>query len=144
MKEKPFKIILPKDPYQIGQTKDGQPIWVDPKDFIQTPDEKVEQKDNMASARVQQQILQIARQVLDTAQLFIKTTLDQIIPESIDNAVAFSEWEKVNGLQIIQDGLTTIIKVKGKVVRTMHANVEKRFAIQVAKKVMELCHISPI
>lgn len=144
MKEKPIKIILPKDPYQIGQTKDGQPIWVDPKDFIQTPDEKQEQKDNIASARLQQQILQIAKQVIDTAQLFIKSTLDQIVPESIGNTAAFSEWESTNGLQIIQDGLTTVIKVKGKVARIMHANVDKRFASQVAKKVMELCRISQI
>lgn len=43
-------IKYPKDPIEIGKTVvDGnfQPVWVDPKDLIPTPDQKAEQAENM-------------------------------------------------------------------------------------------------
>jgi hypothetical protein len=139
MKEKPVKIILPKDPYQIGQTKDGQPIWVDPKDFIQTPDEKLEQKDKMVSARFQTAVLKLAQEVIENSGRFLMATLENIVPESVfESGKSLTGWIDENGFEVIQDGLTTIIKCKGKVIRTMNANIEHQYAEAVSKRVMQL------
>ena len=45
--------IVPKDPVKIGQTKDGQPVWMEPKDLIPTKDEEQELKSNILTGREQ-------------------------------------------------------------------------------------------
>lgn len=140
MKDDRVKIILPKDPYQIGVTPKGEMVWVDPKDFIPTPDEKLEQKDNMLKARFDANMEKIVDAVLRNAEAFTATTVLQTAGP--DGMAAFergledsAEWTRMAGYSAIQDGLKTIVRVKDRVIRELNADVDIRFREAVVKRI---------
>lgn len=143
MKDDRTKIILPSEPYQIGTTADGKPIWTDPKDLIPTPDEKLEQRHNMDASRFDGNVDKIVAVILVNAQRFVAETVIQTADENglrllhnTDQKGAV-EWFVKAGYSAIQDGLTTVVKVKGKVIRSMTASVDARFRDAVAKRIIQ-------
>lgn len=149
MTEPVSRIILPKDPFQIGVTPTGEPVWVDPKDLITTPDEKLELKSNMSAAKRAGVVDQMARVVLENATSFMNETFVNTAHEHGVNLLLYAvngetnpeevlKWAQKAGYSMIQDGLTSVIKVKDRVIRQMTAEVDSRFALEVSKRVMEM------
>ena len=142
MKDDRIKIFVPKEPYQIGQTSTGEPIWIDPKDSIQTPDEKLEQKQNMVDSRFDGNVEKIADVVIENAQNFLFETVIKTIPKSLvelleSDSKSFFKWFKKSDYHVIQDGLTTVVKHNGKILRSMTADVDVRFREAVIARVMQ-------
>ena len=144
MSEKPVKIILPKDPVQIGKTPDGKPVWVDPKDMMPTEDEKLQLKENLLNAHEKAAIHKLTQVVLANAARFVQDTFYHIAPRDVvatheDGEMGkVAEWARSVGYEVIQDGLLTVVKVKGKVIRTLAANVGKDCADLVERRVRKM------
>lgn len=142
MKDDRLKIHTPKEPYQIGQTADGQPIWVDPKDLINTPDENLELKDNLNKSQFDGNVEKITAVVIENAHRFISETVlntaDSVgVKLFMDMSPGFDEWMNKAGYNVRQDGLTTVVRLKDRVIRSMTADVDMRFRDAVAARVME-------
>lgn len=143
MKDDRVKIRLPSEPFQIGTTADGKPIWTDPKDMIQSPDEKLEQRHNMNQNRFDGNVEKIVDVVLRNAQAFVAETVIKtadstgirLFSESSEKPI--EQWMNKAGYRAIQDGLTTVVKVKDRVIRTMTADVDVRFRAAVIKRIMQ-------
>lgn len=140
MKDDRTKIILPKDPYQIGWTPKGEVVWVDPVQFIPTPDEKLEQRDNMLKARFDANVEKIVDAVLNNAASFVAATVLQTAgPDGFKafnvGLEASDEWTRMAGYSAIQDGLKTIVRVKDRVIRELNADVDVRFREAVVKRI---------
>lgn len=140
--------INPKDPFQIGKTPDGKPIWFDPASIQETPTDKLIRADNISKTKREATIQKLAVAVLENAAAFVNETfintaaaqgvnlLVKSADEGDPNLIA--EWAIKAGYSFKQDGLTTVILVKDKAVRQMTANVDPRFALDVAKRVMRI------
>ena len=142
MKDDRLKIYTPTEPYQIGQTSTGEPIWVDPKDLINTPDENLELKDNLGKSQFDGNVEKISAVVVENAHRFISETVlntdDQVgIQLFMDTSPEFEQWMEKAGYNVKQDGLTTVIRLKDRVIRSMTAAVDIRFRKAVAARVME-------
>jgi len=144
MAEKPVKILLPKERFQIGKTPDGQPVWVEPKELVPTEDEKCELKQNLLNSRERGAIQKLAQAVLLNAARFVQDTFYHIAPNEV---IALHESNEMRGVaawassvryEVIQDGLVTVIKVKGKQIRHLHASVSPSCADLVEKRVREM------
>ncbi len=144
MSDKPVKINVPKDPVQIGATADGQPIWFEPKDLIPTPDEDLERWDKTLDARQRNMIDQAARLVLDNSCRFLEVTILETAKPSVRLRILQAPKEKMDivilgaGYAVVQDGLKTVVKFKGKVLREMTANISLRYREHVAKRVNQI------
>jgi len=144
MSDKPVKIILPKDPVQIGKTIDGQPIWVDPKDMVPTEDEKLQIRENLLSSHEHAAVDKLAAQVVLNAARFVQETFYRIAPREVvaaheDGQMGkVSEWVRSAQYEVIQDGLRTVIKVRGKIIRSLVATVQKNCRAMVDRRVRKV------
>jgi hypothetical protein len=144
MAEKPVKIVLPKERFQIGKTPDGKPVWVEPKDLLPTEDEKCELKQNLLNSRERGAIQKLANAVFMNAARFAQDTFYHIAPNEIIAAHESNEmgkvaaWASTVRYEVIQDGLVTVIKVKGKQIRQLHAAVSPSCADLVKRRVREM------
>jgi len=131
-------------PFQIAQTVDGQPVWMDPKDLILTPDENLEFLENKKSGRDASLIEQMAKMVIENSTRFVEQTFTNMMPQKIVDgfldckSAKTVEWIDREGLEVEQDGLKTVVKRKGKVIREMTATIEPKYREDVAKCVMRL------
>lgn len=138
MKDDRVKIILPKDPYQIGVMPNGDPVWVDPKDLIQSPDEKLEQKHNTLASRHAANVDKMAVAVIQNGVAFVEETILNTTQGAVfTDKASLMNWLNQSGYAVIQDGLTTVVKIKGKVLRTMTATIDVRFRGDVSRRVMQ-------
>lgn len=144
MADKPVKILLPKDRFQIGSTPDGNPVWVDPKELLPSEDEKLELKQNLLNSKERNAINKLTEQVMMNAGRFVQATFYAVAPKDVLRAhergemALVADWVQVNEYQVIQDGLKTIIKVKGKVIREMKATVSQNCADMVESRVRQI------
>jgi hypothetical protein len=144
MSDKPVKIVFPKDPVQIGKTPDGKPIWVDPKDMMPTEDDKLQTKENLLNSREHAAIHKMTQAVFVNAGRFVQDTFYHIAPREVIEAHEDSkmgkvaEWVASVHYEVIQDGLTTVVKVGGKVVRSMVANIGNNCADLVDRNVRKI------
>ena len=135
---------VPKDPVVIGKTPEGAPIWLEPKDLVPTPDEELERIHNTQRSREDDFIFRIASAVLDNASKFVEETFVNTAGRVGRNLNACAdplcavEWALQAGYESIQDGLKTVVKVKGRVIREMTATIAPCYRERVAMKVMEL------
>lgn len=135
-------LFIPKDPIVIGKMPDGSPIWVNPSDFIPTPDEELERIHNTKISRESTLVEKLAKTVLYNAGLFIEQTFLQTASQAgIDVYSGTSpeesiEWVLKAGYDTLQDGLTTVVKFKGSVVREMTATIDEEYSERVAQRVM--------
>lgn len=150
MAEKPQKLFIPKDPVQIGTTPDGQPIHLDLKELIPTPDENLERWAKTQAQRRLNLINGVAYLVLKNATLFIEQTFwntasqtGQRVYES-GNAFAAFTWASQNGYEAIQDGLRTVVKKNGKIISSMDAKLSESLRDDVARRVNELVKKLPM
>lgn len=146
----PVRIVLPKDDFKIGETPDGQDIFIDPKEFILSEDEKLETKENISKTQRDAAVHKLALVALANAEQFFKQVIvataneegRNLLTRSMDGTIesnqALMEWVERAGYSCIQDGLETVVKVKGKVVRQMTANPHRDLALDVAKRIMQL------
>lgn len=141
MSDKPVKINLPKDPVVIGHTKEGEPIWLDMKDLIPTPDEDLERWDKTLDSQHQAMIDNAANVVLLNACLFLEDTVIATANSSLRERFLKTPPDKVehlllaNGYTVIQDGLKTIVKLKGRILREMTAQCDLRWRDHVSERV---------
>ncbi len=144
MKDNLPKPVVPKDPVQIGKTKDGEPIWIEPKDLIPTKDEEQELSANTLSGRKESLVQDLASQVIDKASRFVEQTFLKTASETglriwqTGDSVGAVKWAQNAGYEAIQDGLTTIVKLRGKVIRDMYAEIDPRYRESVAMRVNAL------
>ena len=138
---KPPKIT---DQIQIGKTPEGEPIWIEPKDLLNTPEEDAELQHNTNKSAEAALIDKAAMIVLDKAALFAeetvcktanKTFMGQVISVPSPSALGLILGA---GYEVIQEGLKTVVKYKGKVMRTMIAEVTPMYREMVAKRVDEI------
>lgn len=128
----------------IGGTPDGKPIWIDVRELIPTPEESEERWANTLEGRKKTMIDKLARLVLHNAALFIEQTFFNIADKrgrdlySDNNSRGAFEYALENGIETIQDGLTTVVKVRGKIIRDMTAGITEPLREAVANRVNEL------
>lgn len=131
-----------KDPLQkIGETPDGQPVWMDKRELLTSPEENEERIAKTLDSRQKAEIDKAARVILSNASRFIEATALDITPRRVVNAAnpkAMLDYAQATGLVAIQDGLKTIVKSGGKIVREMTAKVPPALADAIAKRVNEL------
>lgn len=124
----------PTAPIVLGQTPDGSPIWTDPKELILTPDDVQELNHNKRREGQTGVAQQLAAKVLENAEAFVRQTIANMFGACPrDSAEAWREWLDGKGVEVIQDGLTTVVKVKGSEVRKMRARIDRRFAEETEK-----------
>lgn len=145
VKETPF---VPKDPIVLGKMPDGSPIWMEPKDLIPTPEEELERVSNTLSSREANLVHKMAQSVLENAgrfveQTFLKTASTSGVNAYFNDQRKGFEWAVRAGYESLQDGLTTVVKLKGRVIRTMTAEIDHRLSGAVSKKVMEMVRKLP-
>lgn len=132
------------DQIQIGKTPEGEPIWIEPKDLLNTPDEDAELQHNTNKSAEAAMIDKAAVIVLDKATMFIEETIAKTGSKTFMGQVIAVPSPCALGLilgagyEIIQDGLKTVVKYKGKVMRTMTAEVTPMYRDAVAKRVDEI------
>ena len=144
----PVRIILPKDNFQIGVTPEGEPVWVDPKEFLINDDEKLEIRHNIAATKHDAEVHKLALVALANAEQFFKQTVVntsdvrgrslymKTSDGTIESDQALFEYIQSSGYECVQDGLDTIVKLKGKVIRHMTAKVHPDLALSVAQRIM--------
>lgn len=144
MSDKPVKILLPKERFQIGKTPDGQPVWVEPRELLPTPEEKMELKEKLLNGREAAAINKMAQLVLQNAARFVQDTFYHVAPNEVIQSHEAGEMDKVAHwvsscrYEVIQDGLETVIKIKGKVIRQMKANVSGNATDLVERKIRHM------
>lgn len=144
MADKPVKILLPKDRFQIGSTPDGKPVWVEPKELLPSEDEKLELKQNLLNSKERNAINKMADQVLMNAGRFVQATFYAIAPKDVlraherEEMALVADWVQVNEYRVIQDGLKTVIKLKDKIIREMKATVSQNCADLVEIRVRQI------
>lgn len=144
MAEKPVKILLPKERFQIGTTPTGEPVWVDPKELLPTEDEKLQLKENMLNAKERAAIQKMAALVFANAARFVQDTFYRIAPIEVIHAHEKNEmgkvaaWAAANRYEVIQDGLVTVIKFSGKIIRKLVPNISKSCVDLVERKVRKI------
>jgi hypothetical protein len=137
--DKPVKINLPKDPIVLGKTITGEPIWMDPKDLIPTQEEQDERWDKTLNSRQQAMIDNAAELVLGNSCVFVEQTLVSVEPRFASvPGPEIIHFAAQSGFEVIQDGLKTTVKRRGRILREMTANIPPRWRDHVAKKVNEL------
>ena len=140
---------IPEPERQIGTTPDGKPIFVDLREILTSPDEHLERWDTTLHQRKAAMIDRMANDVLESACKFIELTYLNVIGKAGEKlyregrSKAAFELAQQNGLEAIQDGLQTIIKVKGKIVRSMTANIDLQWREYVAHRVNQLVRKTP-
>lgn len=138
------KIDVRNPERKIGETKDGKPIWLDLRELIASPDEREETKSKTLENRRLATIDTAAKLVLHNASLFIEETFLAIADDTgkrlyaDGNAKGAFDYAVQNGVETIQDGLKTIIKVRGKIIREMTAKVAEPWRDRIAARVNEL------
>lgn len=148
MARNPVKIIIPKDPVQIGKTPQGAPIWCDPKDLVPNEDEKLQIKENLLNSHERNAINKLVQAVLTNAGRFIQDTFYHIAPKEVieaheDEKIGIvADWAAENRYEVIQDGLVTVIKFKGKELRRMKADVNPVCRDLVEHKVRQAINVS--
>lgn len=140
-KPKP-KIIVPSvEQLQIGEDANGHPIWVETRDLINTAADNEALAHNKLKAANESALQKMVAVVLENATRFTDETFRHVAPRSVIQKADdgdMREWERwINevGFHVIQDGLKTVVKMSGRVIREMDANVDKRFAEDVARRV---------
>lgn len=143
MAQKPVKIVLPKDRLKVGETPDGKVVWIEPTDLTPTEDEKCELKQNLMNSRECAAIIKMAHLVIQNAARFVQDTFYRVAPKEVIQYHEAGEMDKVaewvSGVryEVIQDGLETVIKIKGKVIRAMKANISGNAASLVERKIRQ-------
>lgn len=138
------KIDIPNPERQIGTTRDGKPVWLDIRELIATPEEKAERQQKTVENRITATVDTAAKLVLKNAALFIEQTFWNIADDTgkrlyaDGNAKGAFDYAVQNGVETIQDGLKTIIKVRGKIIREMTAKVAEPWRDRIAQRVNEL------
>jgi hypothetical protein len=129
---------------QIGTTPDGKPIWIDMRELLTSPDEKQELAHNTTAMQQNNAVNQMANDVLDNGRKLLEQTLLRTLKtteiEFCFNAEPNEALNRISnlGFECIQDGLTTVIKRKGKILRTMTARVPLRFRQAVDRRVRSI------
>lgn len=128
-----------RDPeMRIGTTPEGQPIFMDLRELIASPSENEERMQLTVEQRIRNKIEKAALMVIENAGRFVEQTFLNITPNSVCNADdprELTDYAKRTGFQAIQDGLKTVCKSGGKVIREMNAKVPKGFEEQIANRV---------
>lgn len=97
-------IVYPKDPIQIGVAKDGKPIWIDPKDFILTPDQKVEQRENMDKDEAEKALHNARLSIAARVEMWLALTMAKLLPAScLGNQEQTEAWIKEHDVNYIED-----------------------------------------
>lgn len=128
----------------IGQTADGKPIWLDMRELLTSPEECEALGDNKRASQREAVVHKMANDVIEQGQLLLAQTLDQTLaPEAQAQLQRESPRGMVDfvsrlGFTCIQDGLTTVVKRHGKVLRTMTAKVPPLWRPAVTKRVCAL------
>lgn len=128
----PTQVTIPSKPIEI--VLDGQLAKVDPHDLVLSGAEKEELTHNRAKCADQSTIEKLVKLVYDNAAAFIFDTLLNIMPKAViqstDNA-SQAAWLDKQGFESVQDGLTTVVRMKVdgnmRVVRTMKARIEAQY-----------------
>lgn len=135
---------IPDPERRIGTTPDGKPIFIDLRELLTSPEEHQERWDATLDKRQKAVVEKMASDVLQNAAIFIEDTFLAVSNRSgkeryMDgNAQAAFSSANEQGFTAVQDGLKTIIKVRGKIIRDMTASVDLRFREHVIRKVNEL------
>lgn len=134
-----------RDPERvIGTSADGKPIFLDLRELIASPSDHEERRHKTAESRKDSKIDQLARLALSNAELLVfrvfwKSTDDEGKKLFYDRDVR-GLWELMTkgGMEVVQDGLTTVVKGRGKVLETMTFKVEESIREQVARRINEI------
>jgi hypothetical protein len=94
---------VPKDPFQIGEVvKDGslQPVWVDPKDFIPTPDQKLEQAANMRGMAFEANLEKAKWEVLGQVEAWLGRSIQALCPCLAQGEAAIQAWINASDINL--------------------------------------------
>jgi hypothetical protein len=144
MSDKPVKILIPKERFQIGTTPDGQPVWVEPKELLPSEDEKLQLKENLMNSRERGAIQKMVALVFENAARFVQDTFYHVAPKEVIAAHedgkmdVVAEWVSGTRYEVIQDGIATVIKSRGKVIREMKAKISGNAVELVERKIRQM------
>jgi hypothetical protein len=117
---------------QVGTTLGGEAIHAAVGDILLNTEEQRELSNKLALRPHLVVVRQLAEAVLHNAGCFVTQCFAQLAPadvvdDSYHGGDIFTNWMDKSGFEVLQDGITTIIKVKGKVVNELTAKVDERF-----------------
>jgi hypothetical protein len=127
-----IKIVYPREPVEIGTTKEGQPIWFDPKDLILSQDQKLEQGENMAKSEAEKALHNARLSVAARVEVWMGLTILKILPESFHgNKEQTEAWLKEHDVNFIEDTSVQgvhrfILRIKDKVLSEFVARIEPK------------------
>lgn len=116
----------------------GEKKYVETDDLVLTGAEKEQLSSTKVDAERQKLIQNMVRLVYDNAAAFIFETLQGVMPKRIwdsDDNKAHDTWLNQNGFETLQDGLTTVVRMKVdgnmRAVRTLVAHVDPEYEKEV-------------
>lgn len=122
----------------------GKDVFASAGDLMLTQEEKEQLSSNLRAMPYQQLISEMAKEVALDAANFIQTHLfhyakarkhHNVVERIVCNDLpAIDGWLGEQGFEFIVDGLTTVIRKKGKVWRKYTYSVDHRFAADVIKE----------
>ena len=127
-------------------------IWTKAGDLDMSGDDKSHLSHNLRADKLRASIEKMVEEVENNAAAFINNTFLGIAPENVvdsfynlmvdegDKGDLFAQWVNDSGWSFFQDGLTTVVKMKGKVVGEMTAKVDQRFAEEVKFNILARQH----
>lgn len=110
-----------------------------------SPEDKAHLSQKLRYRKRESVIKEIVDAVQRNAAVFLEATFRQIAPakviESLDTGKPdglFLDWMKSSGFAVRQDGLKTVILIKGQVINEMTAHVDLRFEGDVDRKLKSI------
>lgn len=102
------KVVIqyPKDAIQIGtEIVDGnpQPVFVDPKDLIPTPDQKLEQADKMNGVSRAATLEDARWEIAARVEQWLGRCISQICPVAEKGQEAIKAWLATEGIDYVDD-----------------------------------------
>ncbi len=125
----------------IGRTPTGEPIWLDMRELLTSPDEQQELEHNTVTMQRGEAAHKMAQDVVEQGCKLMQQTIRNMLDcDAFVLMAAMSHNELIEhisrlGFTCIQDGLTTVVKRHGTVLRTMTAKVPPMWAAAVEQHV---------
>ena len=124
----------------IRRNRDGSPVWTTVGDMEMTPDQKAQLSHNLRARQRHAVVAKMAEECFRKAERVLIKTFVDLAPENVlrdfdekgEDGQLFREWMAKAGLEVIWENVTFHIKFRDKILVSMPATIDPRFATEVA------------
>ena len=79
-------MILPENPFVIGYSPDGVPIWLDPKDYVATLDQNLERKESRERGILEGKTRELCLAIIHGREQWLNDRIIELAPTEVGEA----------------------------------------------------------